>query len=265
MFATRHVAALTQAGYFKAPLTAKIRPAYIPENVECVELLVGGKVSYDNGDGEREYGRGFMFWHLPGEHTIYMSKPYEPYECLVFRFSTDAEVPRQVDRMTDLRGCDFETWGYATLKAFVDGSADQALLCQHVYTKLLWEAHLSSRRRPTHDYPPSLRKALAALKRGPEGWPDVAAIAKTAGVSAPHLHALFKRHLDSSPGQTLLEQRLALGRQLLVCGDMLIKQIGEECGFENPESFCRAFRKKYNGTPGEFRELNAPRRELEWR
>ena len=70
------------------------------------------------------------------------------------------------------------------------------------------------------------------------------------GVSAPYLFALFKKHLKTSPHQYLLNVRLKEACALLAGTTYRIKRISDECGFMNPESFCRNFKKSLQNDPG---------------
>ena len=83
-------------------------------------------------------------------------------------------------------------------------------------------------------------------------------MALRAGVSEPYLYALFHKHLGVSPHQYLLNYRLRLARIRLAGSDDNIKTISEECGFENLESFYRAFRRTSGMPPGEYRRRQQP-------
>ena len=86
----------------------------------------------------------------------------------------------------------------------------------------------------------------------------MAQLAAKAGVSESYLYALFSKHLKSSPHQYLLNYRLRLARTRLAGSDDNIKLIAEECGFENLESFYRAFRRASGMPPGEYRRRQQP-------
>lgn len=78
--------------------------------------------------------------------------------------------------------------------------------------------------------------------------------------ASPYLYALFHKHLGVSPHQYLLNYRLRLARIRLAGSDDNIKTISEECGFENLESFYRAFRRTSGMPPGEYRRAAAAER-----
>ncbi|NMM50790.1 helix-turn-helix domain-containing protein [Marinigracilibium pacificum] len=67
----------------------------------------------------------------------------------------------------------------------------------------------------------------------------------------------FKRNFQelykTSPGKWLANKRLDLASHLLKTTDKPINLIGFECGFEDPSSFTRAFKLRFNCTPVHFR------------
>lgn len=93
---------------------------------------------------------------------------------------------------------------------------------------------------------------ISALLRGaPDQMPDLAAIARTAGVSREHLHRLFRTTLGVTPGQYLRLSRIALARRLLRRGEPIIAAAGA-CGFADQSHFTRWFKRYLGVTPGAF-------------
>lgn len=79
-------------------------------------------------------------------------------------------------------------------------------------------------------------------------------LARVAGFSEFHFHRIF----SAMTGETLFGfiQRLRLERAaLLLCGDGTdcVTRIGADCGFSSPAVFSRAFKKRFDCTPSEFR------------
>lgn len=99
---------------------------------------------------------------------------------------------------------------------------------------------------------------LAAVRRDPAAFPDVAALAAAAGWGASRLHELFRRHLHSSPADFLRRQRVAAAVGRLLAGDERVLDVGFAVGFDSASAFHDAFRRVARTSPGEVRE--APRR-----
>ncbi|MTI40167.1 helix-turn-helix domain-containing protein [Fulvivirga lutimaris] len=66
----------------------------------------------------------------------------------------------------------------------------------------------------------------------------------------------FQEVFKTSPGKWLSEKRLDFSSHLLMTTDKPINQISLECGFEEPSSFIRAFKLRFEVTPLQYRERN---------
>ena len=73
-------------------------------------------------------------------------------------------------------------------------------------------------------------------------------IARRTGVPTWRLDRLFRRHLRHSPGRYYLGLRLDRARDLLRNSPIAIARIGSICGFDNPETFSRAYRRRFGVT-----------------
>ena len=62
------------------------------------------------------------------------------------------------------------------------------------------------------------------------------------------LERLFKRHLKMTPSAYYRFLRLSQARNLLLNANCRISEVGSQCGFENPESFARAYKKQFGET-----------------
>ena len=81
----------------------------------------------------------------------------------------------------------------------------------------------------------------------------VARLAKVAGCSVPHLHEEFRRHMDTTPHQAVIQRRLQEARKRLLESRDSIKEISHACGFSDPAAFVRTFKLSTGTTPGTFR------------
>ena len=82
-------------------------------------------------------------------------------------------------------------------------------------------------------------------------------LARQAGVSEFHLHRMMAALTGETPKQ--LTSRLRLGRSaaMLLGSKASVLDIALECGFQSPEVFCRAFRRRFGMTPREYRRRRA--------
>ncbi|MEO0818909.1 MAG: helix-turn-helix domain-containing protein [Pseudomonadota bacterium] len=71
------------------------------------------------------------------------------------------------------------------------------------------------------------------------------------------LTRLFKRHLKMTPSGYYRYLRLSQARTLLQNSTYRIGEVASLCGFENPETFSRAYRRQFGETASATRELIA--------
>lgn len=79
-------------------------------------------------------------------------------------------------------------------------------------------------------------------------------LAKLCNMSLNQFYKLFKKTLNTTPGnyQMLLKMNSAL--QLLDNGNLTIKSIAYELGFTDNAHFCKSFKSYYGITPGEYQK-----------
>jgi AraC-like DNA-binding protein len=98
---------------------------------------------------------------------------------------------------------------------------------------------------------------LAALRAKIEADPalpwTVESMARSVGLSASRLHALFRLEHDQSPHDWLLERRLALACEWLAHTDRPIAELALGAGFSEQSALTRAMRKAMDITPAAYR------------
>ncbi|MFA6290362.1 MAG: AraC family transcriptional regulator [Victivallales bacterium] len=255
---------LLNVSYYKAP-KVKINPFIIQKGYEYIEILTGGKLLFGVDGKEQVFEYGTMFWHIPGDRTIHKYLPDFPYECLCLRFKRTGEhAERGFPRVTIWENRE-ESLSFSdnVIKAFHDESFDRQLMSQYVYSKVAWEATSFMKRKPASDIHSSLARLLAFIENNYAEDLTTGDLAKASGISVPHLHSLSRKFLNTSPHLLLLNRRLQEARRLLATTNSEVKTVSSDCGFMNIETFCRAFRKKYQTSPGEFRKSNSPKHILQ--
>ena len=83
---------------------------------------------------------------------------------------------------------------------------------------------------------------------------SVADAAEIAGFSESHFMRYFKETMGTSFVEYLKDYRLTMAARLLLASDTSILSISEDVGFENLSYFNRAFKKKYQVTPSQYRK-----------
>jgi len=118
-----------------------VRPKTTPYGMEIVEILTGGKVMFaEDGEQEKCYGYGNIFWHSFGEKTVHKAVPEDPYRCLAIWFEV-------ADSKVKCAECRVGTWNSPQrLELFVAdmlnlfrriGSGDSSFLALYAAATLL--------------------------------------------------------------------------------------------------------------------------------
>ena len=77
------------------------------------------------------------------------------------------------------------------------------------------------------------------------------------GMTAETLCRLFQHYARTTPYQLLLTLRVNLAVDLLLGTDLLVKQVAERAGFDDPFHFSRVFKRRINGmSPAAFQRLH---------
>lgn len=71
-------------------------------------------------------------------------------------------------------------------------------------------------------------------------------------ISPSGLYRCFKRRYGVSPGQYLLRLRLANALDLLIAGELSVKETANACGFSDEKYFSRVFKSKYGYPPSDI-------------
>ncbi len=97
----------------------------------------------------------------------------------------------------------------------------------------------------------ALRRQIAA---NPQFSWNISDMAKDLHISTGYLQLLYKREFNVSCMDDVISFRLLKARDLLIYTTESISEIAWQCGYNNPEHFCRQFRKFTGTSPGEFRK-----------
>ena len=85
---------------------------------------------------------------------------------------------------------------------------------------------------------------------------SISDVALEIGISYDYLRHQFRDAYGMSMKQHLLNTRIEQAEQFLIYSPISLKQIAEECGFENDRYFNTSFKRHTGSTPGEYRKKN---------
>ena len=81
-------------------------------------------------------------------------------------------------------------------------------------------------------------------------------IANYVGINRSYLTSLFKKKLNVSPQQYLLNYRLTMSTKFLKSTNMSITEIAETIGYDNPLTFSKIFKQTYGVSPQNYRHMD---------
>lgn len=103
-------------------------------------------------------------------------------------------------------------------------------------------------------------ECIAANLGTRNGKAVVGAMAREAGLSQSHFHALFKAATGRSPRQYEIDQRLDAAVERLIFTRDSISEIAYAAGYENVSAFSRLFKGRFGMSPGAFRVASSAER-----
>lgn len=83
-------------------------------------------------------------------------------------------------------------------------------------------------------------------------------MASLCGCSVSHFSWVWSERYGCSPKAELLQKRLDMAEQLLVCSPLSVGQIAERCGFQSIYYFSKCFKKYRGHSPRKFAQLQQP-------
>ena len=81
----------------------------------------------------------------------------------------------------------------------------------------------------------------------------LAALGSKANLSSAHLQRMFKAAVGETPKSYVTRLRVERAAFCLLAHESKIAQIAADCGFHNQETFIRAFRRRFDKSPREYR------------
>ncbi len=102
-------------------------------------------------------------------------------------------------------------------------------------------------------YPAKLLEAVGLLESNLHKPLTLPEVCRSTGISQPTLSRLFRTHMNLSPIEYFIRQKMLAAKELLKREDMSIKEISQKLGYSNQLYFSSEFKKRMGASPKEFR------------
>ena len=227
----------------------------ITSDKEEIELILSGKAILLQNNQEVEVGPNHILWFKSGEKTLSRILSEDTFKSLIVSFQVSSQRKRPAAPISLWQSkIEASTFSEDLLDAWENKTMKNLeALRDYCYYTLLWNAKLGQT-QPEYDQQHfAITLSYQFINENFSNDISIEDIAKYAKVSSSHLFSLFKKHLQKSPHQVLLDRRLSEAKERLKYTDNLIKDISTACGFSNVIVFCRSFRKACGMTPTEYR------------
>lgn len=219
------------------------------------------EVRYDIGPGE-----GFLI--LPGEVCSYQADEAEPWTHIWVGFSgsraesclqscglSRGRRTYQCDQPQRLEQCVEEMLQFDTA-----GPGHEMLLLGELYVFLGWVAHgaQSSMRRSREMGMEYVELAKEYICKHFQEDLTVAKLARYVGLNRSYLTTVFQNAIHMSPQQYLMRFRMERAAQMLQEGRLTVGEVAHSCGYPDPLTFSKAFKRTLGVTPSQYRKEGAP-------
>lgn len=97
-------------------------------------------------------------------------------------------------------------------------------------------------------------RCKAEVDAEPAGFRSLAEMVRATKVGRPALFRLFRRYLGVTPYQYLLRQKMNRAARDLIGSDVLVKEVAQRLGFDDPLHFSRVFKRVHGIAPAHLRE-----------
>ena len=240
--------------YFRAPRDHNFNSTIIPKGCLYAELLLGGVVFYEG----KTYRRGALFAQAEGMETIHDFPDKDPYRALLIAFSGYDPAKHPLPHIGSwVNKSSLDPFVEEALDAFSEGRhLDE--LCRYLYSAIEWNLIRSSSQETDMDISHHNLLETRDLLAHPDciytNWEK---LCRRAGYSPAYLTSLFKKEFGITPYQYHLNTRLERAAFALLNTATNIRQISNDTGFQNIESFYRAFKRHFGMPPAEYRNRNS--------
>ncbi len=100
----------------------------------------------------------------------------------------------------------------------------------------------------------TFERCLSVIEQNYLTLSSVSDLAKACHVSTGYMSRIFKKFAEESPSEMLMRLKLNRAGELLLQQHLLIKEVADRIGYDDPYHFSRLFKQYYGMSPKHFRE-----------
>ncbi len=203
---------------------------------------------------------GTAILYTPGSHVLYRACE-ETYVNDWIRFRCDEAFAEQLPlknqpfQVSDAEYC-HDLFKLMTWESTLGNSESQGVL-SHLLKALFFKLAESCFRPASNPHMQEMYDLHRRIYNHPELPWNVDSMARDLHLSSGYLQALYKTMFGSSCMEDVILQRLKNAQDQLVSTSKSVREIAEDCGYNNVEHFSRQFRKFLGTSPNRYRKEHA--------
>jgi len=114
---------------------------------------------------------------------------------------------------------------------------------------------MNNKEETIKDYQERINKVLIYINNNLEEKLKLEVLAGISNFSPFHFHRIMRAYLNEPIGSYISRVRLETAARLLKFSKNPVNEIAYKIGYDTPSSFTKAFKKRFNYSPAEFREV----------
>ena len=204
--------------------------------------------------------------YAPGSRIFYRANK-EEYRNDWIRFRSDESFVEQFPIKNIPFSVRDTEYCHNLFKLLTWESSFESVNSEATISHLLWvlfsKLHETAAEELTGTHTQALVRLHKKICNQPQAPWNITQMAEELHLSTSRLQTLYKQMFGISCMDDVINRRLHLAKDQLKFTAKPIREIAENCGYNNVEHFCRQFR-QYNGcTPGQFRKASASEKEAD--
>lgn len=234
-----------------------VRPNYI------VHIVTSGRGSYHIDDQKFQISSGQGFIIPPDKRTFYQADRENPWSYYWVAFSGLLAGPYLEGLGLDAHHLVFKMENLDSIVAIVEQTFEfdrTSVYSELMLSALLYE-FLASLQQSKNEVTATnqsmnvhVQSAIDFVKSNYAADISVQSLAQTLSLNRSYLSSIFKKEMGLTLQQYITEYRLTRAAELLTISNFSIEVIAEYSGYQDPLVFAKAFKRKFQRTPTQYRK-----------
>ena len=229
-----------------------------------MHYCLSGRGVFRVQDASYEIGPGEGFLIRPGELVSHQADSAEPWTHIWVGFAgakaadclKDCGLNRESHTYRCAHGRELEVCVENMTSFDTAGAGNKLMLLGQLYTFLGWVAQSAQTqtRRGREAGLEYVKLAEEYIRSHYQEDLTVTKLARYVGLNRSYLTTVFQNTVHESPQQYLMRFRMERAARMLQAGELAVAEIARSCGYPDPLTFSKAFKRTMGDTPSQYRQ-----------